>query len=82
MPQLPPELVKARAARLRSAAAGRRTTWLDSLVGTRQPALIEGQGKGHTDNFAPIALAGASRGQSGAVRILGRAGECLTAAWA
>ena len=82
MPQLPPELVKARAARLRSAAAGRRTTWLDSLVGTRQPALIEGQGKGHTDNFAPIALAGASRGQSGTVRIIGHAGECLTAAWA
>ena len=55
MPQLPRELVKARAARLREAAAQRRTRWLDSLVGTIQPVLIESDGKGHTDNFAPVA---------------------------
>ena len=34
MPQLPPELVKARAARLREAAVERRGGWFDSLVGT------------------------------------------------
>ena len=34
MPQVERELVKARAARLREAAAERRTRWLDSLVGT------------------------------------------------
>ncbi len=34
MPQLPRELVKARAARLREAAAARRESWLSTLIGT------------------------------------------------
>ena len=63
MPQLAPELVKARAARLREAAATRRTRWLDSLVGTSQPVLIENNGKGHTDNFAPVAIADGHAGR-------------------
>src|SRR6478672_3213716 len=41
MPQLPRELVKTRAARLRDAAAVRRGRWLDGLVGTTQPVLME-----------------------------------------
>ena len=82
MPQVAREVVKARAARLRVAAAGQRAKWLDSLVGSIQPALIEGEAKGHTDNFAPIALQGAHRGQAGKVRITGRDGDQLTAAWA
>jgi len=81
MPQLPRELVKARAARLREAAAKRRASWLDSLVGTVQPVLVENGGKGHTDNFAPVAL-DASRGETGAARITGREGDHLTAVWA
>ena len=55
MPQLEREMIKARAARLRAAAAERRTRWLDSLIGTRQPVLIENDDKGHSDGFAPIA---------------------------
>ena len=82
MPQLPREVVKSRAARLREAAAGRRTGWLDSLVGTVQPALVEGESKGHTDNFAPVAVAGGRRGESGLVRITGRDADHLTAVWA
>jgi threonylcarbamoyladenosine tRNA methylthiotransferase MtaB len=82
MPQLERELVKARAARLRNAAAARRTRWLDGLVGTVQPILVEGEAKGHTDNFAPVAIAGAARGQSGSARITGRDGDHLKAAWA
>jgi threonylcarbamoyladenosine tRNA methylthiotransferase MtaB len=82
MPQLPRELVKDRAARLREAAAARRACWLDSLVGSTQPALIENGGKGHTDGFAPIAIAGAQRGESGNVRITGRDNDHLTAVWA
>jgi threonylcarbamoyladenosine tRNA methylthiotransferase MtaB len=78
MPQVPRELVKARAARLRQAAAERRSHWLDGLVGTAQPVLIEGPGVGHTDNFAPVAIAG-SRGQSGIARITGRDGDRLEA---
>ena len=82
MPQVERELVKVRAARLREAAARRRSAWLDRLVGTHQPVLIEGDGSGHTDNFAPIALDGAKRGQTGLAQIAGRDGEKLTAVWA
>jgi threonylcarbamoyladenosine tRNA methylthiotransferase MtaB len=82
MPQLPNNIVKARAARLREAAAERRRRWLDSLIGSVQPVLMEGGGKGHTDNFAPVAVDGAARGQTGRVRITGRNGDHLTAAWA
>jgi threonylcarbamoyladenosine tRNA methylthiotransferase MtaB len=82
MPQVPREVAKARAARLRGAAAERRSCWLDRLVGTTQPLLIEGDGSGHADNFAPIALPGAQRGESGTARITGNDGDRLTAVWA
>ncbi len=39
--------------------------WLDGLVGTDLPVLIENHGKGHSDNFAPVAIAGALRGDDG-----------------
>ena len=82
MPQLGRELVKARAARLRSAAAERRSRWLESLVGTSRSVLIEGDGTGHCDNFAPLELRGARRGECGLARITGRDGDHLTAVWA
>jgi threonylcarbamoyladenosine tRNA methylthiotransferase MtaB len=77
MPQLGRDIVKARAARLREAAEARRTAWLDSLIGSRQPVLIETEGKGHTDSFAPIAVVGASRGDTGVVRVTARDGDHL-----
>ena len=82
MPQLSRELVKARASRLRDAAAKRRSRWLDSLVGAVQPVLIENNGKGHSDTFAPVAIEGASRGDVGQARITGRTEANLTAVWA
>jgi threonylcarbamoyladenosine tRNA methylthiotransferase MtaB len=82
MPQLAREVVKARAARLREAAAARRSRWLDSLVGSVQPLLIENGGKGHADNFAPVAIPDSARGESGEARITGRDSEMLTAVWA
>ena len=82
MPQMPRDVVKARSARLREAAAERRARWLQSLVGAVQPALAEGEGIGHTDNFAPVGIAGASRGESGHVRITGSTHDQLTAVWA
>ncbi len=82
MPQLSGELVRARAARLRAAAADRRIRWLDALVGTTRPVLVEGDGIGHTDDFAPIALPGARRGETGLARITGRLGAQLAAVWA
>jgi len=72
MPQLEHETIKARAARLRLAAADRRTRWLDSLVGSRQTLLIENSEKGHSDGFAPIHIAGSKRGDMGQARIIGR----------
>ena len=82
MPQLGRELVKARAGRLRTAAAKRRSRWLDSLIGTTQPVLIENSAKGHSDSFAPVFIADAKRGDSGLARITGREGDLLTAVWA
>lgn len=77
MPQLAHEVVKARAARLRRVAAGRRSRWLDSLVGTAGRVLIEGDGKGHADNFAPVAVEGAQRGEVIRARIVRRAEDHL-----
>jgi threonylcarbamoyladenosine tRNA methylthiotransferase MtaB len=79
MPQLPREAVKTRAARLRETAAERRTRWLDSFVGTTQAVLIENNGKGHTDNFAPVSMEGAPRGEIGEARITSRSGNHLVA---
>jgi threonylcarbamoyladenosine tRNA methylthiotransferase MtaB len=80
MPQLPREIVKNRAARLREAAAVHRRSWLDSLVGSTQRVLIEGPGAGHAENFAPVDIEGASRGDIVDVRISGRSADRLVAA--
>jgi threonylcarbamoyladenosine tRNA methylthiotransferase MtaB len=77
MPALPREVVKARAARLRKAAADRRARWLDSLVGTTQRVLVENGGKGHADNFAPVTVTGAGKGDVVTARIVGWDGDQL-----
>jgi threonylcarbamoyladenosine tRNA methylthiotransferase MtaB len=82
MPQLSRELVKARAARLRQAAAQRRTRWLGGLVGSNQQVLIENNSKGHSDGFAPVRIEGTSRGDTGTARIVRSDGDHLTAVWA
>ena len=82
MPQVERAIVKERAARLRDAAAERRHAWLDSLAGTTLRVLIENNGKGHSDNFAPVRIDGSARGDSGDARISGRDGDHLIGAWA
>jgi threonylcarbamoyladenosine tRNA methylthiotransferase MtaB len=82
MPQLPREVVKARASRLREAASDRRSRWLDSLIGEMRSVLIENGGKGHSDDFAPVLVRGAARGQVGRVRVTGREGNHLVSEWA
>jgi threonylcarbamoyladenosine tRNA methylthiotransferase MtaB len=47
-----------------------------------QRVLIENGGKGHSDNFAPVAIDGALRGESGEARVVGRDGDRLMAVWA
>jgi threonylcarbamoyladenosine tRNA methylthiotransferase MtaB len=56
MPQVSGNLIKARAAALREAAARRRSAWLASFVGTTQRVLWERGGLGHTEGFAPVRL--------------------------
>lgn len=56
MPQLPREVVKARAADLRARAAARRAAWLESLVGETLPVLAERDGTGYAPNYARVAL--------------------------
>ena len=82
MPQVDRSIVKARAARLREAAAERRARWLRSMIGSVRPILVEGPGSGHTDNFAPISIDGGKRGEAGYARITGHSGDQLTAVWA
>jgi len=82
MPQLPREVVKGRAARLRNSAAKRRRRWLDGLVGSTQPVLIENGGRGHTDNFAPVRIEGAPRGAAAPAQILRCDEDIVTAVWA
>jgi threonylcarbamoyladenosine tRNA methylthiotransferase MtaB len=77
MPQLEHETIKARAARLRTAAEERRTRWLDGLIGIRQSVLIENNEKGHSDGFAPVRIAESKRGDHGAALITGRDGDTL-----
>jgi threonylcarbamoyladenosine tRNA methylthiotransferase MtaB len=55
MPQIEPEVRKRRAALLREAGAARRATWLQSLIGTVQPVLVERPGdRGHAPAFAEV----------------------------
>ena len=82
MPQLPRDLVKGRATRLREAASERRSAWLESLIGGNQRVLIENNGKGHSDGFAPVAIEGATHGERGLARILGCEGNQLIGTWA
>jgi threonylcarbamoyladenosine tRNA methylthiotransferase MtaB len=82
MPQVEREIVKARAARLRSAALRRRNEWLQSLVGGVQEVLIENKEKGHSDSFAPVRIPGSQRGDTGVARIIGMTDHHLVGAWA
>ncbi|MEO1686975.1 MAG: tRNA (N(6)-L-threonylcarbamoyladenosine(37)-C(2))-methylthiotransferase MtaB [Pseudomonadota bacterium] len=54
MPQLPREVVKARAATLRAAGEARRDAWLRGRVGAQERALIEKPGLGRGEGFAEI----------------------------
>ena len=82
MPQIEHAVVKARAARLREAAATRRSAWLDRLVGTTQRVLIENSAKGHSDDFAPVLVEGTVRGDIGDARIVGRDSDHLVGVFA
>ena len=57
MPQVDGREIKARAARLREAAAARKDSWLQRLAGSTQLVLVERDGEtGHAENFARAKL--------------------------
>ncbi len=80
MPQVPPALAKARAADLRMACAARKSTWLQSQLGSTARVLVERNGaSGHAENFAQVTLRSCPPGSIQTVRITGTTGETLVA---
>ncbi|NNM76070.1 tRNA (N(6)-L-threonylcarbamoyladenosine(37)-C(2))-methylthiotransferase MtaB [Sphingomonas sp. ID1715] len=79
MPQVEPEVVRARARRLREACAERQAAWLDRLNGSEQRLLVELDGRtGHAENFAKIAVESRLPPRSiQSVRITARRGDTL-----
>jgi len=78
MPQVPPPVVKARARRLREATARRKAAWLEGLVGTSQRVLIEKDGRGHAENFAPVHIDAGADGTIVEARIVAAENGTLT----
>ena len=56
MPQVPPPLVRERAAQVRAAVATTRVRWLEGLIGATREVLAERDGTGHSPEFAPYRL--------------------------
>lgn len=52
MPQVPPPVVRERAAELRASVAAQRDRWLQTLIGKPARVLAERDGTGHAGNFA------------------------------
>ena len=79
MPQLPPEVIKARALALRQLGEKRLEEFLDSVIGSTDQLLVERGNRGHGRNFTKIQLDGAlyPSGRLVDVDILGRNGDSL-----
>lgn len=56
MPQVPPPLVRERAAQVRAAVAATRARWLEGLIASPREVLAERDGTGHSPEFAPYRL--------------------------
>ena len=67
MPQVPGDVRKARAARLRAIGAASLDAWLAGRVGTTDRVLVEADGAGRGESFAPIALEPGSAAEPGTV---------------
>lgn len=80
MPQVAPELVRERAARLRDLGAAQVRAHLDAMQGRRVTLLMEKPDVGRTEGFARTRLAGVAQpGQIVAARISGSDGDLLVA---
>jgi threonylcarbamoyladenosine tRNA methylthiotransferase MtaB len=79
MPQLPPAVIKARAARLRAAGAAAKARHLQAMVGRKKELLMERGGIGRTPCFTPARLDGVPHGEFVRARLTGVAGDTLIA---
>jgi threonylcarbamoyladenosine tRNA methylthiotransferase MtaB len=70
MRQVPGDVIRARAHRLREAGARLNAGFLAGQVGRRLSVLVENDGYGHAENHAPVRLQGARRGGIYAARII------------
>ncbi len=71
MPQVPRAERKARAARLRAAGAAALARFLDGRVGSTAQVLVEKDGFGRSEHYAPVALPDGVAGEVVAARITG-----------
>ena len=83
MPQVPMRVRKARAAILRKLGQLQQEVFMARYVDTTQRVLVEANNMGHTDNFIPVVLEGASAGvrvgSVGIFRLTGIQGNRLVA---
>jgi threonylcarbamoyladenosine tRNA methylthiotransferase MtaB len=81
MPQLPGNVVRERARRLREAGARALGRFLDAEVGGTREVLVENDGQGRTPQYAAVRLTGeAMPGTLRQARIVGRGGDRLEGA--
>ncbi len=79
MPQLPRQTVKSRAAALRAKGESARAAFFAALVGSEQDVLVEENGTGRTQVFAPVNFSGtATPGSFVRARITGAAATYLS----
>ncbi|HWJ72743.1 MAG TPA: tRNA (N(6)-L-threonylcarbamoyladenosine(37)-C(2))-methylthiotransferase MtaB [Kaistia sp.] len=79
MPQLGGETIKARAATLRAIGRRRVDAFLDREIGTRRSVLAERGGRGRTEQFTEVAIAGVAPGRVVDAHITGRSASGLLA---
>ncbi|MCC2110887.1 MAG: radical SAM protein, partial [Hyphomicrobiales bacterium] len=72
MPQLARDVVKARAARLRTVGDAALSRHLDAEIGRRRLVLVERDGLGRTELFTPTEIAVGRPGEIVAAQIVGR----------
>ena len=77
MPQVPRQVAKARAARLRSLGEAQYNKFCQSRIGAVESVLVERNGLGRTEQFVPIAVPGHAAGEIVPVRVTGISGEGL-----
>jgi threonylcarbamoyladenosine tRNA methylthiotransferase MtaB len=79
MPQVPGNIVKERAARLRAAGAASTARALAARIGTIAQVLVEKEGFGHSEHYAPVRFTGTAEiGSIAPVRIAEAARDALS----